>query len=50
LGKVIKDVRLRGTTAFRSADNDFSNRYGPVISADAVILKAMTVVKKRGQS
>jgi len=49
LGKVIKDVRLRGTTAFRSA-YDFSNRYGPVISADAVILKAMTVVKKRGQS
>ena len=50
LGKVIKEVRLRGTTGFRGADTDFSNKYGPVISANAVILKAITAVKKRDQS
>ena len=30
LGKVIKEVRLKGTTGFRGADTDFSNNWGPV--------------------
>jgi hypothetical protein len=47
LGKAIKEVRLKGTTGFRGADADFTNDYGPVISNNAVILKAISVVKKR---
>jgi hypothetical protein len=50
LGKVIKEVRLRGTAGFRGADADFGNMYGPVIPGNAVILKAVSVVKKRDQS
>jgi hypothetical protein len=48
LGKVIKEVRLKGTTGFRGGSPDFINDYGPVISNNAVILKAISVVKKRG--
>jgi hypothetical protein len=47
LGKVIKEVRLRGTAGFRGASPDFINDYGPVIPNNAVILKAISVVKKR---
>jgi hypothetical protein len=47
LGKVIKEVRLKGTSGFRGADPGFTNDYGPVISNNAVILKAISVVKKR---
>jgi hypothetical protein len=48
LGKVVKEVRLRGTVGFRGASPDFINDYGPVIPNNAVILKAISVVKKRG--
>lgn len=48
LGKVIKEVRLKGTTGFRGGDPDFTNDYGPVISNNAIILKAISLVKKRG--
>jgi hypothetical protein len=47
LGKVIKEIRLRGTTGFRGGSPDFTNDYGPVIPNNAVILKAITVVKNR---
>ncbi len=47
LGKVIRELRMRGTQRFRGADPDFTNDYGPVIATNAVILKAVTVVKKR---
>ena len=48
LGKVIKEVRLKGTTGFKGGDADFTNDYGPVITKNAVILKAISLVKKRG--
>jgi hypothetical protein len=43
------EVRLKGTTTFRgAAPQGFSSDYGPVIPKNAVILKAISVVKKRG--
>ena len=46
-GKIIKEVRLKGTTGFRGASRGFIDDYGPVIPNNAVILKAISVVKKR---
>ena len=48
LGKVIREVRLRGSKGFRGAVPGFENNYGGVIPNNAVILKALSVVKKRG--
>jgi hypothetical protein len=46
-GKVVSEVKLNGTTGFRSADPDYSDRYGPVIAENAVILVAVSIVKSR---
>jgi len=48
LGKKIEEIRLKGTTGFRGGDSDFTNNFGPVIPSNAVLLKAISVVKKRG--
>jgi hypothetical protein len=50
LGKIIREVRLKGTSGFRGADPDFTNDFGPPIPTNAVILKAISVVKKRPAS
>jgi hypothetical protein len=47
LGKVIKEIRLNGTTGFRGGTNDFNNDVGPVIASNAVMLTAISIVKKR---
>jgi hypothetical protein len=47
LGKVVQEIRLKGTTRFRGASGDFNNDYGPVIASNAVILAALSMVKKR---
>jgi hypothetical protein len=47
LGKVIREVRLKGTQGFRGADPGFINDYGPVIPGNGVILGAVSVIKKR---
>jgi hypothetical protein len=47
LGKRIEEIRLKGTTGFRGGDTDFTNNFGPVIPSNAVMLKAISVVKKR---
>ncbi|MGO8786650.1 MAG: glycoside hydrolase family 20 zincin-like fold domain-containing protein [Terriglobia bacterium] len=47
LGKVIKEVRLKGTTGFRGGDPGWVNDFGPVIPTNGVILKAISVVRKR---
>ena len=47
LGKVVQEIRLRGTTGFRGGSDDFNNDWGPVIASNAVILAALSVVKKR---
>jgi hypothetical protein len=47
LGKVIREVRLNGSTGFRGAVPGFENYYGEVIPGNAVILKALSVVKPR---
>ena len=46
-GKVIHEIRLKGTTRFRGGSGDFNNDWGPVIASNAVILAALSVVKKR---
>jgi len=48
LGKVIREVRLKGSSGFRGAVAGFENYYGEVIPNNAVILKALSVVRKRG--
>ncbi len=47
LGKVIQEIRLKGTTGFRGAPSDYINGWGPVIESNAVILKAISMVQKR---
>jgi hypothetical protein len=44
-----KDYRdsLKGTTGFRGAAQGFSSSYGPPIPKNAIILKAVSLVKKR---
>jgi hypothetical protein len=46
-GKVIEEIRLKGTTGFRGGSDDFDNNYGPVIGTNAVILRAISMVRKR---
>jgi len=48
LGQTIASVRLKGTTGFRGGDADFINGFGPVIPSNAVYLKAISAVRKRG--
>jgi hypothetical protein len=48
VGKAIRKVRLKGSTGFRGAVAAFENYYGEVIANNAVVLKALSVVKKRG--
>jgi hypothetical protein len=47
LGKVIQEVRLKGSTGFRGGSDDFDNTMGAVIASNAVILAALSIVKKR---
>ncbi len=47
LGKVIQEIRLKGTHGFRGGTDDFNNDVGPVIASNAVILTAVSMVKKR---
>jgi hypothetical protein len=47
LGKVIKEVRLKGTTGFRGAVPGYEDQFGDVIPNNAVILKAISYTKPR---
>ena len=47
LGKVVQEIRLKGTSGFRGGSDDFDNDMGPTIASNAVILAALSVVKKR---
>ena len=48
LGKVIREVNLKGPKGFRGAAPGFENNFGKVIPNNAVILKAISYVKERG--
>jgi hypothetical protein len=48
LGKVIQEIRLKGTKGFQGGSDDYDNSQGPIIASNAVILAALTLVKKRG--
>lgn len=48
LGKVIREVRLKGTTGFRGAVPGFEDRFGGVIPGNAVMLKAISYTRARG--
>lgn len=48
LGKVIREVNLKGSKGFRGAVHGFKNTFGKVISNNAVMLKAVSYVKRRG--
>jgi hypothetical protein len=47
LGKVIQEIRLKGTKGFRGGSDDFDNTQGDVIANNAVILAALSMVKMR---
>jgi hypothetical protein len=47
LGKVVQEIRLKGTTGFRGGSDDFDNSQGDVIASNAVILAALSMVKMR---
>jgi hypothetical protein len=47
LGNVIQELRLKGSMGFRGGSDDFDNSMGPVIASNAVILAALSIVKKR---
>jgi len=47
LGKVIREIRLKGSTRFQGGSPGFENAYGDVIPNNAVILKALSYVRKR---
>jgi hypothetical protein len=48
LGKVIKEVHLKGSTRFRGAVPGFENAFGQTIPNNAIILKAISYVGRRG--
>ncbi len=48
LGKIIQEVRLKGSTRFRGAVPGFENAFGDIIPNNAVLLKAISFVQKRG--
>ncbi len=47
LGKIIREIRLKGTKEFRGAPPGFTDEYGPPLTKNGVILKAITAVEKR---
>jgi len=47
LGKVITEVRLKGSTGFRGAVPGFEDAFGAVMPSNAVILKALSYVQSR---
>jgi hypothetical protein len=47
LGKVVQEIRLRGTSGFRGGSDDYDNTQGSAIASNAVMLAALSVVKKR---
>lgn len=47
IGKVVKEIRLRGTSGFQGGAEDFSNSAGPVIDSNIVILAALSIVRMR---
>jgi hypothetical protein len=47
LGRVIKEVRLIGTTGHRTAVLGYANTLGDVIPKNAILLKALGYVKAR---
>ena len=47
LGKIIREIHLKGTTGFRGGSDEYDNEWGPVIESNAVILKAISMVQKR---
>lgn len=49
LGKIIREVRLKGTTGFRGVSLEVDNAWGPVIESNAVVLKAISAVQKRSR-
>lgn len=48
LGKVIQEVRLKGSSRFRGAVPGFENAFGEVIPNNAVLLKAISYTRARG--
>ncbi len=47
LGKVIREINLKSTKNFQGGSDDFNNDVGPVIASNAVLLVALSMVKKR---
>jgi hypothetical protein len=47
IGKVIRELRLCGTSGFRGGSSDFDNSWGPVMETNAIMLRCVSFVQKR---
>ena len=47
VGKVIRELRVCGTSGFRGGSSDFDNSWGPVTETNAIMLRALSYVQKR---
>ena len=47
LGKVVSELRLKGTRAFRGADADYTDHSGPAIADNTILLLAVSSVRSR---
>ena len=47
IGKVIRELRLSGTSGFRGGSSEFDNSWGPVIETNAIMLRALSFVRMR---
>jgi hypothetical protein len=47
LGKLVQEIRLKGTNGFQGGSDGWNNDVGPVIASNAVVLAALSVVKRR---
>jgi hypothetical protein len=47
VGKVIRELRVWGTSGFRGGSSDFDNSWGPVTETNAIMLRALSYVQKR---
>jgi hypothetical protein len=46
-GKLVSELKLKGTHGFRGADADYTDHFGPVIAENAILLLAVSMVKSR---
>jgi hypothetical protein len=47
IGKIIRELRLCGSSGFRGGSSNFDNSWGPVVETNAIMLRALSFVQMR---